>query len=157
MVQWIGICLSMLGTWVRSPVQEDSTYLGTTKPVCHNCWAHVLLLLHDNLVICRSAARICSSCNRTKWKVLIVSPILWQECHICKRHTQTQIWPDNFKELYRANKAPWKKSSWFLAYNVSAALQGHFWSPGTAGYYGDLKKKERNSPKSVSTSGKVWW
>ena len=28
----------MQGTWVRYLVQEDSTRLGATKPVCHNFW-----------------------------------------------------------------------------------------------------------------------
>ena len=36
MVQWIRICLPLQGTWARSPVQEDSTYLGATKPMQHN-------------------------------------------------------------------------------------------------------------------------
>ena len=42
---WIGICLRMQGTQVRSLVQEDSTCLGATKPVRHNYWACVLQLL----------------------------------------------------------------------------------------------------------------
>ena len=33
--------LAMHGTPVRSLVQEDSTYLGATKPVCHDYWAWV--------------------------------------------------------------------------------------------------------------------
>ena len=36
LVQWFRICLPMQGTWVRSLVQEDSTYPGATKPVPHN-------------------------------------------------------------------------------------------------------------------------
>ena len=35
----------MQKTQVRSLVQEDPSCLGVTKPVCHNCWAHVLRLL----------------------------------------------------------------------------------------------------------------
>ena len=31
------------GTWVQSLVWEDSTRHGATKPMGHNCWAHVLL------------------------------------------------------------------------------------------------------------------
>ena len=32
----VGICLPMKGTQVQSLVWEDSTCLGTTKPMCHN-------------------------------------------------------------------------------------------------------------------------
>ena len=51
--QWIWVCLPTQGTWVQSLVEEDSTYCGETKPMCHNyqahalepashnCWAHV--------------------------------------------------------------------------------------------------------------------
>ena len=34
--QWLGICLSMQGTQVRSLVWEDPTCRGAAKPVCHN-------------------------------------------------------------------------------------------------------------------------
>ena len=34
--QWLRICLPMQGTRVRSPVREDYTCRGATKPVCHN-------------------------------------------------------------------------------------------------------------------------
>ena len=44
-VQWIRNCLPMQGTWVWSPVGEDPTCCGPTKPVCHNYWARVLQLL----------------------------------------------------------------------------------------------------------------
>ena len=44
-VQWIGICLPMQGTWVRSLVWENSTCLGATKQVRHNSWAYLLQLL----------------------------------------------------------------------------------------------------------------
>ena len=35
-VQWLRISLPVQGTWVRSPVREDSTCRGATKPVSHN-------------------------------------------------------------------------------------------------------------------------
>ena len=35
-MQWLRICLSMQGTWVRAQVREDPTCLGATKPVHHN-------------------------------------------------------------------------------------------------------------------------
>ena len=35
MVQWLRICLLMLGTRVQSLVWEDPTCLGATKPVSH--------------------------------------------------------------------------------------------------------------------------
>ena len=37
--QWIRIYLPMQGTWVWSPVQEDSICRGVTKPMCHNYWS----------------------------------------------------------------------------------------------------------------------
>ena len=40
-VQWFRICLPMQGTRVWSLVWKDATCHGATKPVCHNCWAHV--------------------------------------------------------------------------------------------------------------------
>ena len=40
-VQWIRTCLLIQGTRVQSLVQEDSTCLGATKPMCHNYWAHM--------------------------------------------------------------------------------------------------------------------
>ena len=40
-IQWLRICLALQGTPVWSLVQEDSTCLGATKPVCHNYWAWV--------------------------------------------------------------------------------------------------------------------
>ena len=43
--QWLRIHLPMQGTWVQSLAQEDPTCRGATKPVRHNCWAHVLQLL----------------------------------------------------------------------------------------------------------------
>ena len=36
-VLWFRICLPMHGTQARSPVWEDPTCWGATKPVCHNC------------------------------------------------------------------------------------------------------------------------
>ena len=41
-VQWLRICLPMQQTWVWSLVWEDSTYHGTTQPVCYNYWAYTL-------------------------------------------------------------------------------------------------------------------
>ena len=35
-VQWLGICLPVQGTWVQALVREDSTCPGATKPGCHN-------------------------------------------------------------------------------------------------------------------------
>ena len=44
MVQWLGTCLIMQGTWVQSLVLEDPTCLTVTKPVCHNYWSpHALV------------------------------------------------------------------------------------------------------------------
>ena len=40
--QWLRIRLPMQGIWVRSLVREDPTWLGATKPVCHNYWACTL-------------------------------------------------------------------------------------------------------------------
>ena len=40
-VQWLGICLPMQGTRVRSLVQEDPTCRRAAKPVHHNYWACV--------------------------------------------------------------------------------------------------------------------
>ena len=34
--QWLKICLPVQGTRVQALVQEDPTYCGATKPVCHN-------------------------------------------------------------------------------------------------------------------------
>ena len=33
---------AMQATWVQSPIQEDPTYHGATKPMCYNYWAHDL-------------------------------------------------------------------------------------------------------------------
>ena len=41
-VQWLGICLPMQGTWVWSLVQEDPTCHGATNLLYHNCWACAL-------------------------------------------------------------------------------------------------------------------
>ena len=41
-VQGLRIHLPMQEIWVRSLVQEDSTYPGATHPVCHNNWACLL-------------------------------------------------------------------------------------------------------------------
>jgi len=35
-VQWLKILLPMQGTWVQSPVWEDSTCCRASKSVCHN-------------------------------------------------------------------------------------------------------------------------
>ena len=35
-VQWLGVPLPMLGTWVRSLVREDSICREATKPISHN-------------------------------------------------------------------------------------------------------------------------
>ena len=43
--QWIRIHLPMQWTQVQSLVREDSTWCGTSKPVCHNCWVPMLQLL----------------------------------------------------------------------------------------------------------------
>ena len=43
--QWLRIHLPMQGTQVQSLVWEDPTCRGATKPMCHNCWAHVPQLL----------------------------------------------------------------------------------------------------------------
>ena len=36
-VQWLGVCLPMQGTWVRAVVREDPTCRGAARPVRHNC------------------------------------------------------------------------------------------------------------------------
>ena len=38
-VQYLGVCLSMQGTWVQSLVREDPTCHKATKPMCHNYWS----------------------------------------------------------------------------------------------------------------------
>ena len=35
-MQWLGICLPMQGTWVRALVWEDPTCRGAAGPVSHN-------------------------------------------------------------------------------------------------------------------------
>ena len=42
MVQWIRVCLPMQGIQVQSPVQEDPTCHGATKPMSHNYWTCAL-------------------------------------------------------------------------------------------------------------------
>ena len=37
--QWLGVCLLVQGTWVRTLVWEDPTCRGAAGPVSHNCWA----------------------------------------------------------------------------------------------------------------------
>ena len=39
-VQWLRIRLTMQGTWVQSPVQEDLTCLRAIKPTLHNRRSH---------------------------------------------------------------------------------------------------------------------
>ena len=46
LVHCIRIRLPMLGTGVQSLAQEDPMCHGAAKPVCHNCWAHVLQQLN---------------------------------------------------------------------------------------------------------------
>ena len=41
-VQWLGICLPVQGTRVRSLVWEDPTCRGATRPMSHNYWACAL-------------------------------------------------------------------------------------------------------------------
>ena len=52
MAQWKRIHLPMQGTWVWSPVWEDSTCWGATKPVCHNHWACSLEPTSPNYQAC---------------------------------------------------------------------------------------------------------
>ena len=40
-VHWIGICLPMQGTLVRSLVQEDSTCSGAARPMCPKYWSPI--------------------------------------------------------------------------------------------------------------------
>ena len=40
--QRLRIHLAMQTTLVQSLVGEDPTCCGASKPVCHNCWAHLL-------------------------------------------------------------------------------------------------------------------
>lgn len=47
-VQWIRICLSIWRTQIQSPVQEDSTCHGGSKPVKHNYSAPTLEAVHCN-------------------------------------------------------------------------------------------------------------
>ena len=39
-IQWLRICLPMLGTQIWSLVWEDTTYCRATKSMHHNYWAH---------------------------------------------------------------------------------------------------------------------
>ena len=41
-VQCLGICLLMQGTWVQSLVQQDSACHGAAEPAYHNYWAGAL-------------------------------------------------------------------------------------------------------------------
>ena len=41
-VQWLRIHLPMHRSWVSSLVQEDPTWQGKSKPMCHNYWAHTI-------------------------------------------------------------------------------------------------------------------
>jgi len=36
-VQCLGVCLPMQGTWVQSLVRKEPSCHEATKPVCHNC------------------------------------------------------------------------------------------------------------------------
>ena len=45
--QWLRICLSLQGTWVRFSVWEDSTCLGATTSMHRNYWARVLQRPHS--------------------------------------------------------------------------------------------------------------
>ena len=50
--QWLGICLPMQGTQVRSLVWEDPTCCGATEPVRHNYWACALEPVSHNHWAC---------------------------------------------------------------------------------------------------------
>ena len=56
-------------------------------------------------------------------------------------------------------KPPWKKhpGTWIIGFpTLQVTKEGHFLAgPGNLGYLGDLKKRERNSPKSISTTDEV--
>lgn len=58
----------------------------------------VLLYFHGKISICRSPVRIWS-CKRTPLETLVMSLRLWLAYRTWERYAQTQIWPDNFKEL----------------------------------------------------------
>ena len=47
-VQWLRICQPMQGTWVQSPVREDSTCHRAAEPMSLNCWASALELAGCN-------------------------------------------------------------------------------------------------------------
>lgn len=39
LVRWLRICLPIQGAWVQSPVWEDATRLGATKPLVLQLWS----------------------------------------------------------------------------------------------------------------------
>ena len=57
MVQWLRICLAMLGTQVRSLVQEDPTYLRATKPSATTTEARTLCLATREATMMRTPAQ----------------------------------------------------------------------------------------------------
>ena len=59
--QWLRICLSMQGTWVRALVWKDPTCNGATKPVSHNYWACMPQLLSPHATTTEAhAPRACA-------------------------------------------------------------------------------------------------
>ena len=71
MVQSLGICLPMQGTWVQSLVWEDAMSHRATKPMHHNYGAHRLQLLKPSYprardLQTREGAAMRSACPATR-------------------------------------------------------------------------------------------
>ena len=79
-VQWLGICLPIQGTWVQSLVWEYPTCHGAAKPTSHNYWASTLESVSCNYWA--HTPQLLSSGSRTREATAIRSP-----------HTATRVAP----------------------------------------------------------------
>ena len=88
MVQWIRICLTKQGTHVQSLPQADSTFLGTTKPVCHSYCAHALGPMSCNYeactpwssVLCNKISHCSEKAEHRNWRAGLLSATAESPC-----------------------------------------------------------------------------
>ena len=93
MAQWLRICLAMQRTLVRSPVQEDPTRHGATKPVGHNYQVCTLEPVSYNYgspctwsLCSREATAMRSLCAAVKSSPNLLQP---EKAHVQQRRPST--------------------------------------------------------------------
>ena len=146
-VQWLGVRLTVWGTWIRALVREDPTCCGATKPVRHNYWACALEPESHNYWACKP--QLLKPVCHNYWAREPRAHALQQEKSPQWEACAPQWRPNVAKNINKINKLKKKKSLQFL--NSLGTLDFAHAVPSDWNIYPPLSACQTPSPPSRLT------